>query len=368
MKLLSSRRNLVGVLALVVLGAGTVAGFGFFDGRSTTRADAIFGAAVGLYPGSDVQILGVPVGKVIAVKPEGKDVRVTMELDADQRAAADTGAVIVAPTLVSDRYVQLTEPYDGGAKLADGTVIGRDLTATPVEIDKLYESLNDVTVSLGPDGANKDGALSELLTVASENLDGNGKEINTMLREFGAATSTLSESDDDLFATVGNFKNFNDMLVANDKGVAQVNRQFAAVTDYLADDRHDLEKAITNLGDALVVVDDFIRDNRGNLQTSVEKLAGPTQVLVRQRESLEEMVRLLPLTLQNFTNVYNVGRNTLDGRANLNELTLWANGGGSAKSSSADSGSAASGGSLGSKTSTSSDLPLFLLPSVGDER
>ena len=72
----------------------------------------------------------------------GDKVRVSMHLDRGQSAAADTAAVIVAPTLVSDRYVQLTKPYTSGKRLASGATITQ--TAVPVEIDKLYQSLDSI--------------------------------------------------------------------------------------------------------------------------------------------------------------------------------------------------------------------------------
>ncbi|RLV55021.1 MCE family protein [Aeromicrobium phragmitis] len=293
--------------------------------RQGVEFEATFDSTVGLYPGSDVQMLGVPVGVVTAIEPEGDEVRVSMRLDRGQEAAADTAAVIVAPTLVSDRFVQLTEPYDGGPKLEAGTVI--EETAVPVEIDELYESLEDIGSQLGPNGANEDGALSDLLTVLAQNLEGNGADINQMIHEFGKATGTLANSDDDLFATIANFKEFNDMLVANDRTLAQANRQLATVADYLAEDRQDMQAAIANLGQALGILDEFIRDNRGNLQTSVENLIGPTQVLVNQKNALEETVRTIPLVLQNFLNAYEPGSNTLHGRGNLNELTVWSGNG-----------------------------------------
>lgn len=335
----------IGTLVLVVLGLS-----GFASDRviaaGGTEVSALFEATVGLYPGSDVQVLGVPVGTVTAVDPEGDKVRVSMKLDRGQAVAADTGAVLVAPTLVSDRFVQLTEPYVGGARLESGDVITK--TAVPVEIDELYASLNDVGHKLGPEGANRNGALSELLTVAAENLKGQGADINKMFGEFSKATSTLSSSDDDLFATIANLKEFNDMLVENDTSVAEVNRQFEEVADYLAEDRESMAGAIASLGDSLAVLDDFIRDNRGNLKTSVDKLTGPTRVLVNQQESLEEAVRTIPLALQNFLNAYNIKTNTVDGRGNLNELSLWTTNGLDAK--------------------TSEDAPPVLLPGLGEDR
>ena len=50
--------------------------------------------------------------------------RVEMEYDAKYKLPADAKAVIVTPTLVADRFVQLTPAYDGsGAAMADGADI-----------------------------------------------------------------------------------------------------------------------------------------------------------------------------------------------------------------------------------------------------
>lgn len=349
MNILRSRRLLAAFGAAIVLAGLFVFARGN-DNGSSTRFTALFDSTVGLYPGSSVDILGVPVGKVISVTPSGGYVRVAMELDSDQSAAAGTKAVVVAPTLVSDRYVQLTAPYVSGAKLADGTVIQTKDTAVPVELDALYGSLDDLTSKLGPNGANKNGALSDLLKVGAKNLDGNGKKINGLIHDAGKASSTLSKSGDDLFATIGNLDQFTGMLAVHDNNVADVNKQLAAVSGYLAKDRGDFADAVANLGDALTIVDDFIRENRGHLTTSVDNLVGPTQVLVRQKASLEQMVRLVPLAVQNFLRTYDAEGGLLAGRGNLNELTVWS-----------DGNSYATG-------STSADSAPLLLPGSRDGR
>lgn len=332
------------VLVAVLLAAG-LSGARMMRGGGT-QFSALFNTTVGLYKGSDVQVLGVSVGSVTGVKPEGDKVRVTMSLDHGQSVAADTGAVIVAPTLVSDRYVQLTTPYTGGAKLRDGATISH--TATPVEIDQLYGSLDSIAKDLGPEGANKNGALSRLLKVAAANLQGNGKDINTMIDEFGKATGTLADSGDDFFATIGNLEAINKTLADHDTSVAGINRQFAQVSSYLAEDRDDMAAAVANLGDALADLDDFIKDNREQLKTSVTKLGGPTSVLKKEQKSLAQAVRTLPLALQDFLGAYDVNSNTVEGRGDLNELTLWAKDGLSAR--------------------TSSDAPPTLIPSDGSGR
>ena len=321
---MSSRiRSVAPVVLFALVAALLWFGYAWWSERDRVELTAEFTETVGLYPGSDVQVLGVSVGEVTSVEPDGPIVRVGLKLDSGVEVAADTRAVIVAPTLVSDRFVQLTEPYIEGKALADGALIKVDDTAVPVEVDELYAGLEDISTQLGPEGANADGALSDLLDVAAANLDGTGLDINRTISSFSEASTTLAGVDDDLFATIGHLADLSDMLVENDAAVSSANSQFAEVTDYLAADRTDLASAITNLGDAMAVLDDFIRDNRGNLQTSVQNLIGPTQTLVNQQASLDESVRLIPLLLQNFLGAYNPAYGTLDGRGNLNEATIW---------------------------------------------
>lgn len=323
-------RIVSGLVAVVLLGAAGVAIADTARGDTTTFS-AMFSSTVGLYPGSDVQILGVTVGKVTAVEPAGPKVRVRMSLDHGQAAAADTGAVIVAPTLVSDRFVQLTKPYASGRRLADGAVITH--TAVPTEIDDLYRSLDSLSTTLGPEGVNKTGALSRFLTVTADNLRGNGSDINTTVNEFGKASGTLANSGDDLFATVDNLAKFTKTLKDHDASVAGVNDQLATVSGYLADDQKDMQGAVRNLAGAMADLQAFVHDNRNQLDTSVTKLEGPTQVLVSQKSALAQTLKLVPLTLQNFIAAYDPDANALIGRDNLNELSLWSKDGLSVKSS-----------------------------------
>jgi len=67
------------------------------------RLTAHFTEAVGVFVGSDVRILGVRIGEVTAVVPEGRSVRVDLRYDAGQDIPADARAIIVPPSVVSDR-------------------------------------------------------------------------------------------------------------------------------------------------------------------------------------------------------------------------------------------------------------------------
>ncbi len=229
--------------------------------------------------------------------------------------------MVVAPSVVSDRYVQLTPAYTSGPKLADNATIPRERTATPVELDQLYDSLNKLTTTLGPNGANKNGALSDLLNTAAANLKGNGQNLGDTIKQLGEATKTLSGSKDDLFATVDNLQKFVTTLANSDQQVRSFNTQLAQVSGNLAGQRADLGDALRELSGALGQVQSFIKDNRDVLKSNVDKLTGVTKVLVDQRAALAEILDVAPTGIGNVANAYNAASGTLDARADLNELS-----------------------------------------------
>ncbi|NEB74912.1 MCE family protein [Streptomyces sp. SID14478] len=315
------RKLLVGGLALAVLIAAGIVGVRA-TGSGGTRLTAYFDRAVGIYQGSDLRILGVRVGKVGAVRPEGTQVEVTLDLDDGVKVPAGARAVAVAPSVVADRYVQLTPAYTSGPTLSDGAKLPASRNRTPVEIDQLYDSVTELSKALGPGGANADGALSGLLDTGAANLKGNGSAIGDSIEQFGKAAKTLNGSSDDLFTTLSQLQTFTTMLKEKDGSVRTAQENLDDVTGYFADNKDDLAGALKELGRALGQVKTFIKDNRGELKKNVERLVPITQTLVDQRASLAEMLDVAPLAADNVVSAYNPKTRTLDGRANLNELSM----------------------------------------------
>lgn len=306
---------MVAVVGLVTAGAL----WWIFAGDGEKRITAYFGRTVGVYPGSDVQVLGVRVGTVESVTPRGERVEVVFTLDPEVGVSDSTEAVVVAPSVVSDRYVQLTELSRGGPTIADGAVIPESRTATPVELDELYASLNTLVTSLGPDGANKDGALSELLDTGAANLEGNGKAFSESVRNFADAARTLSGSAGDLFGTVDELQKFTSMLATNDGHVSSVNTQLDQVWRTLSADRDELTTALRTLASALADIQGFIKDNRTAIKSNVDKLARTTQLLVDNRASVAEALDVAPLAVTNVLEAFDPASNSLQGRGLLLE-------------------------------------------------
>ena len=285
------------------------------------RVSALFDRAVGLYTGSSVRVLGVRVGEITGVTPQGANVRVDMLVDPGVRIPATAGAVVVAPSLVSDRYVQLTPAYKTGPTLASGAVIPRNRTATPMEIDDLYGSIDELSTALGPRGANAKGALSGLLDTAAKNLDGNGKNLHDTIGELADLSRTLDDSKGNLFATLRNLQSFTTALADSDKQLNDFYQRLGDVTGFLARDSGDLGSALSSLASSLGDVQRFVERNKNGLTTNVDKLASLTKVLVAERSALAETLDVAPTGMTNYLNTYDAASGTIAIRYDANELT-----------------------------------------------
>jgi phospholipid/cholesterol/gamma-HCH transport system substrate-binding protein len=317
----SRRAALVAVYAVAIILVIAFALWWVTMRPTGTKITAFFSKTVGVYAGSEVKVLGVGVGRITSVTPQGDRVRVEMTVDDGVEIPAGAQAVVVAPSLVSDRYVQLTPAYEAGPLMKSGTVIPLDRTATPVELDDLTDSVNDLATALGPNGANKNGALSNVLDTAAANLAGNGELFNQTMQQLSQASATLADSRGDLFATVDNLNTFTTALAESDAQVRDFNDKLADVSGYLADDRDDLGTALSSLSVALTEVQSFIANNKDLITSNVDKLTGVTQALVDQRAAVAEILDVAPLAMSNFLNTYDAASASFAIRGNLNELT-----------------------------------------------
>ncbi|MBE1462323.1 MCE family protein [Kibdelosporangium phytohabitans] len=352
--------TIVSVVALVL----TAVTYLVFRPSGGTRITAYFNTAVGLYEGSTVRILGIPVGTVDEVTPAGKQVRVELSVDSDRAIPANASAVVVAPSLVSDRFVQLSPAYAGGARMESGTVIPVERTITPVELDDLYKSLSRLSTALGPDGANSKGELSRLLDVMAANTKGNGALIGETIKQFADASRTLAGAKDQLFGTVEGLQRFTTMLARNDSTVVKFTNQLRDVSASLAADRADLGGALAELAGALEKVRGFIKDNRAALKSNVDKLTGITKVLVDQRKSLAEAIDVAPNAVMNLSDAINPRTGALETRTLLLE---YYDPGSMVACNVAPVSAANSQKCLELKPGTQSDGPALPLPAMGQQ-
>ncbi len=290
------------------------------SGGGTRTVVAEFDRTVGLFVGSDVQVMGMRIGEVSNITPHGTAVRVEISYDDEYRLPADVKAVVVAPSVIADRFVQLTPGYVEGPVLESGAVIAEEDTRIPVELDESLRTTTDLVTALGPDGANKDGALSDALTTVAEVLEGNGAPTRQALQDLAAATDVIAGSSEDLTGTVQSLSNVSGTLAAYDADIRGFNTALGSVTGALADDAGELSDLLATLSGTLGEVAGFVADNRVALVTDVDRLAAVTTALVRERQALTEILDIAPLAFTNLTETYDAQAQGVRTRANFTEI------------------------------------------------
>ena len=158
-----------------------------------TTISAIFSTANSIYPGDEVRIAGVKVGTIESITPLGQRGRFTMDIDHGIAVAADAKAVIVAPNLVSARFVQLTPAYDTGPRLGDGAEIPRSRTSTPVEWDEVKRQLDRLATDLGPNDVAQSSSAGRLIDSAANAMAGNGDKLRQTLAQLAGVSRILAD-------------------------------------------------------------------------------------------------------------------------------------------------------------------------------
>ncbi len=304
------------VLALI---AAVVIVFSRSELERTVTVD--FTSTNSLYKGSDVRILGVAVGEVKELKAQGDHVEVTITYSGDVRLPSDVKAVIISPSVVGDRFVQLAPAYSGGAVLPDNASLSVDRSEVPVELDEIFKSLDDLAIALGPKGANKEGSLSSLIEDTAEQLDGQGRQLNETLTNFAKLSTTLSNNKDELFGSIQEIEQFIKLLQRNDASVRSFFDSTARVSNVLENERDDLAKTLKFLSKALIDVRKLIKDNRSTLRDNVDNLQRLARLLARHNEDIEHTLIDAPIALGNLGIAGgNSKTGTLDARSDLGAL------------------------------------------------
>jgi len=311
----SSTAKVVALVAVLALVAG--AAYLLWPSRRGHQVIAYFTNAVGLYPGDDVRIVGVPVGRIEKIEPRPTDVKVTMSVQDGVKVPADARALIISPNLVSSRFVQLTPAYSGGTALSAGGEIPLNRTGVPVEWDDVKKQLTQLSAQLGPQADSVKGPLADFVNQAADTFDGNGDSFRNALRELSQTTGRLGDSRGDLFGTIKNLNVLVNALSHSNEQIVQFTDHVASVSQVLAASSDGLDQTLGALNKALGDVKTLLQDNNKALIDQVGKLSDFTKILSDHSDDIEQILHVTPNGLANFYNIYNPAQGSLAGLLSL---------------------------------------------------
>jgi phospholipid/cholesterol/gamma-HCH transport system substrate-binding protein len=315
------------IIASLVVVLAVVA---FFVGRellqklTNNTVVAYFTETNGLYAGDKVQIMGVKVGTIDKIEPAGDKMKVTFHYANKYKVPANASAVILNPTLVAARNIQLTPPYKGGPVLQDNAVIPIERTQVPTEYDQLRNSITNIISKLGPTKEQPKGPFGDVIESFANGLEGKGKQLNTTFDSLSRALTALNEGRGDFFAVLRSLALFVNALHQDDQQFVALNQNLAQFTDNLVGSDRDLANAIQQFDSLLATLRPFLDKNREVLTHDINNLATATTALVQPEplNGLETGLHVLPTAAANINQIYHPSHG---GVVAISELQNFAN-------------------------------------------
>ncbi|MFI7665685.1 MlaD family protein [Nocardia sp. NPDC049526] len=173
------------VLVIVVLAA---AGYVVLTGADKPMRSycAMMPDAAGLYLGSHVTMLGIPVGSVTRIEPSGDGVRVDFRVESDHPLRGDVSAVTLSDTLVADRNLAMLSAPQPAPKWDSGRCITRALT--PKSMTQTLDALSKLATEMSaPDDPARQGTVSGGVSALDTAVSGTGPALNELLFTLGDA-------------------------------------------------------------------------------------------------------------------------------------------------------------------------------------
>jgi phospholipid/cholesterol/gamma-HCH transport system substrate-binding protein len=308
----SARIGLAVALAFLLVAGG------FAVRRSIGAADKIMVTAYfdntnGLFTGDDVRILGVRVGKIDTIEAQPRRVKVKFWFDGKYQVPADADAVILSPSVVTARAIQLTPAYSGGPTMHDNAVIPQQRTAVPVEWDDFRDQLKKLTDALQPTEPGGVSTLGAFVNTTADNLRGQGANIRDTIVKMSQAFSALGDHSSDIFGTVKNLSVLVSALQSSTDLMKQLNTNFAGVTAVLANQPNEIANAVRDLDKTAADVKSFVAENRDSLGSSSDKLAAVTNDVMDNLDVLKQILHIGPTAFGNFVNIYQPAQSSLSG-------------------------------------------------------
>ncbi len=313
---LSRASIIIGSLAIVVALVLGYLGLELYKKLTNNTVVAYFPVANALYNGDRVEIMGVKVGAVDKIEPAGDKMKVTLHYANKYKVPADAQAVILNPTLVASRLVQLEPPYKGGPVLADNAVIPEERTQVPTEWDELRNTITHVISKLGPTKEQPKGPFGDVIESYANGLAGKGKQINTTFNDLSRALTALNQGRGDFFAVVRSLALFVNALHADDQKFVALNKNLVQFTNNLTSSDRDLANAIEQFDGLLTTVRPFLDKNRDVLTHDINNLADTTNTLVQPDplNGLENVLHVAPTALANAMQIYHPAQGALVGQ------------------------------------------------------
>ena len=307
------------VLLAVALAAATGGCAVLPGGAGVYRITVYFAKAPSLYEESRVKVMGANVGTIEDVRPEGRQVRVTMRISNKVPIPKDARATIVASTIIGERGIALSPPWKRGMPRApSGMVIPKERTDLPVEIDEALTVLTELTGSIDPEG------LRGALEGGAGAVEGHGDGINRALGTTGDLAGNLAAQDRELAGLARNLNEMAASLNRRDEKLTSLIGALSSAGRTLSGERARLKAFLSGLEEVIRQGGAVVSVYREKLPAALTESSELVMTLKANSASIARSIRGLARISDMLIDTWDPRDRTITLRAQVNaSLRIW---------------------------------------------
>ncbi|MEA2452457.1 MAG: phospholipid/cholesterol/gamma-HCH transport system substrate-binding protein [Actinomycetota bacterium] len=275
------------ITGFVIVGAIAVAAVFVTDDAGGYTITADVDQAPSLFEKGRVMVRGVEVGRITAVEPRRDSVRLTMTIQEGISLPADAHLSIVPITVIADRYVQISPPYAGGEKLADGAHIALEDTTIPAELDDVLAQLRGLLAALEPRHGNP-GPLAELIDNLDAALKGKEDALAGTVEGGAEVLGNLAASEAQLTGLIDHLDTVFVALADRSSEIGLINERLNLVVQALASDSGHLQGTIQNIAFLSQEASGLVSESGDELGVALGRLDTVLSVVLDHETSLAQ--------------------------------------------------------------------------------
>lgn len=270
-------------------------------GDKTVTAE--FAQAAGMRAGATVDVSGIEVGEVRSVRLAGDKVEVVMKISRDIRVATDARAALEMSTILGRMHIELVP--GSGEESADGRIPLAN-TSVPYNLAKViqdpkYTSSFERIERIDPD------KLRQALDVFSQQMGDSPELAVTALDSIGALAKVINARRDEVDTLLQSMDQVSQLVADNQNSVLMLLTRGEAIGNAVAMRQDLLRRLLDNVAALSGLLRDMGLENNGQLGPLIQNLNTMTQGLEKNRDNLDRLYEILPVSLRQFNNVIGNG-------------------------------------------------------------
>ena len=280
-------------LITIVLGAvlGLLVVMVTFVSFGTRSYTAVLAQTAGLRAGEDVEVYGVPKGKVKSVELAGDVVKVRFVLDKGITLGDTSTAAVKVATLLGTHYLAVAP---GGSGHADTIPLAR--TSVPFNLQDVLEKGTANLEQLDPE------LLARALTEASRTLTATNDQIGPALTGIARLSEAVQSRSDQTGQLLAAARGITSQLSASSADIVALMRQANLVIGEITRRRDAIHTLLVETTTLATNLGGVIDETRDDMAPAFRQLNAVLQTLREQDSNLKDVLAKIAPTVRYFAN------------------------------------------------------------------